>query len=92
MIMLIIKILLYIYVSLGFFYFIITAKEKTSHTLKHSPGRLAKVISFLHLFLFSLFCGGYKLITAGVKIIKRLIQVYKFSRQLKKFNKQFKKK
>lgn len=88
----VIKVLTTIYLSLGFFYFIIISKEKLSHIFKHSPGKLAKVISILHLFLFSFFCGGYKLITSGIKIIKRLIQAYKFSRKLKKFNKQFKKK
>ena len=82
-----IKTLVYLYLGKGLLYFVVVERKQMSHILKHSPGRLAKDVSFVSVMINCLIFGGFKFYIMIIKFVKQGYAVYKVMRALKKFNK-----
>ena len=83
----IIKILMYVYLGMGMFHFLVTAKQNLPYLLKHSPSLLAKIKSTIWLFGFSVIMGGFMLMKGSYNIGKQALKMYKAYRTIKKLNK-----
>ena len=83
----IIKMLMYVYVGMGMFYFLVNAKQNVPYILRHSPSLLAKIKSIAWLFGFSAIMGGFLLMKSAYKVGKQVVMMYKTYRTIKKLNK-----